>query len=294
MSEGALHRLDDAALRAWPLPAPRPDGDKKNRGSVTLVAGMRETPGAALLAARAALRAGAGRVVVATGVSTAAALALAQPELRVIGLRETDDGTPDPAEAPRLAHLAERSDVLLVGPGWIDERASTALARALLAVFSGVPTLLDAAAMGAVLDDPTQRAPLLVTPHAGEMAHLLHRPMHEVRADAAGCARALAQRCNAVVALKGATTHLAQPDGEVWRHETCEIGLATAGSGDVLAGLVAGLAARGATLAQAAAWAVGVHAHAGARLARRTGRLGYLACEVADEIPAAIEGIGAT
>jgi len=157
-----------------------------------------------------------------------------------------------------------------------------------------VPTLLDAAAMGAVLDDPTQRAPLLVTPHAGEMAHLLHRPMHEVRADAAGCARALAQRCNAVVALKGATTHLAQPDGEVWRHETCEIGLATAGSGDVLAGLVAGLAARGATLAQAAAWAVGVHAHAGARLARRTGRLGYLACEVADEIPAAIEGIGAT
>jgi ADP-dependent NAD(P)H-hydrate dehydratase len=88
-----------------------------------------------------------------------------------------------------------------------------------------------------------------------------------------------------VIALKGAITHIAAPDARVWRHQGGNSGLATSGSGDVLAGLIAGLVARGATLEQAAAWGVALHARAGERLAQRLGPLGYLARELPTEVP---------
>jgi NAD(P)H-hydrate repair Nnr-like enzyme with NAD(P)H-hydrate dehydratase domain len=94
-----------------------------------------------------------------------------------------------------------------------------------------------------------------------------------------------AQRWNAVVALKGATTYIATPDGDCWRHVSSHAGLGTSGSGDVLAGIIVGLAARGAPLAQAAAWGIALHARAGRALAERLGPIGYLAGELAGEIP---------
>ena len=94
-----------------------------------------------------------------------------------------------------------------------------------------------------------------------------------------------ARRWNAVVALKGAITFIGAPDGSLWRHEGGNIGLATSGSGDVLSGLIIGFAARGATIEQASAWGVALHAHAGNALAARVGTLGYLARELAGEVP---------
>jgi ADP-dependent NAD(P)H-hydrate dehydratase len=96
-----------------------------------------------------------------------------------------------------------------------------------------------------------------------------------------------------VVALKGAITHVASPDGQVWRHEGGNAGLGVSGSGDVLAGLMVGLVARGATLEQAAVWAVRLHARAGERLAGRFGVLGYLAREIAIEVPAVMAALSA-
>jgi NAD(P)H-hydrate repair Nnr-like enzyme with NAD(P)H-hydrate dehydratase domain len=110
-----------------------------------------------------------------------------------------------------------------------------------------------------------------------------------VARDPAAAALDAAARWNATVALKGAETFVATPEGELWRHDGRGlVGLATSGSGDVLAGVIAGLAARGAPLAQAAAWGVTLHARAGAALARRVGTLGTLARELALEVARAL------
>jgi len=107
----------------------------------------------------------------------------------------------------------------------------------------------------------------------------------EVCNDPERTARAAAERWNAVVALKGATTFIASPQGRAWRHDGGCVGLATSGSGDTLAGIVTGLAARGAPLEQAAVWGVALHARAGDALTARLGPLGYLASEMPGEIP---------
>ncbi|WP_260498526.1 NAD(P)H-hydrate dehydratase [Aquabacterium sp. J223] len=133
---------------------------------------------------------------------------------------------------------------------------------------------------------------MLLTPHAGEMAKLCGRDKAEVLASAGEQALAAAARWSVHVALKGPVTHLAAPDGRHWRHQGGNSGLGTSGSGDVLAGLIAGLAARGAPLAQAAAWGVALHARAGEALARRIGPLGYLARELPAEVPALMASLG--
>jgi hydroxyethylthiazole kinase-like uncharacterized protein yjeF len=179
-----------------------------------------------------------------------------------------------------------------------DEEATARLVHALLPRLQGTDTsvMLDANAMGAILYPPDGvnppfrfDVPVLVTPHAGEMAHLTGIAKEDIAAGDDRLALDVAQRWNAVVALKGARTVIATPNGERWQHEGGNVGLATSGSGDVLAGIIAGLAARGADLAQAAAWGVVLHAQAGERLAARLGKLGYLARELADEVPALLE-----
>jgi ADP-dependent NAD(P)H-hydrate dehydratase len=101
----------------------------------------------------------------------------------------------------------------------------------------------------------------------------------------------MAQRWQATVALKGPVTHIAAPDGRLWKHEGGNVGLAASGSGDTLAGIVVGLAARGAPLEQAGAWGVALHARAGDRLAERTGPLGFLTRDLAAEVPMLMHGL---
>ncbi len=284
--------LDTALLARWPLPAPDPAGDKESRGRVVVIAGSRETPGAAMLSARAALRAGAGKVMLVTGASVAVQIAVAIPELRVVGLPETAGGGFDAAALDRLHKPLSRAGAVLIGPGMLEEDSTIALALEVCRRHPHVPALLDATAMGAAT---RERLPgeVLLTPHAGEMAHLTGERKEALLGDPHRAARAAALRWQAVVALKGATTVIAAPAGEAWVHEGGEAGLATAGSGDVLAGLMAGFAARGATLPQAAAWGVAVHARAGARLAGRIGHVGYYASELLAEVPALLEGLAA-
>lgn len=294
--------IDSAALRAWPLPMPPAEGDKERRGHVLILGGSCEMPGAVILAATAALRAGAGKLTIATGASVAQLVALAMPEARVIGLRETAEGGFERAALDLLDPLAGKVDAVLIGPGMQDEAATAALVRALLPRLAGVSVVLDANAMGIVanpdLDDADEANPaapfrfaetVILTPHAGEMAHLSGRSKEEVLGDPDSAARAAAQAWNAVVALKGARTVISAPEGGPWQHEGGNVGLAISGSGDTLAGIIAGLAARGATLAQATCWGVALHARAGEQLALRFGVLGYLAREIPAEIPALME-----
>ena len=289
--------IDAAALRGWPLPMPGAEGDKEERGHVLVLGGSREMPGAVILAATAALRAGAGKLTIATGASVAQLVALALPEARVIGLPETPQGGFTRDGMAALDPLAEKVNAVLIGPGMQDEISTAELVRALLPRLKGASVVLDACAMGIILnpdlDDDAAPfrfdEPVIITPHAGEMAHLTGNTKEEISSSPDAMATGAAQTWHAVVALKGARTLIAAPNGDMWQHEGGNVGLAISGSGDVLAGVIAGLAARGATLEQASCWGVALHALAGERLAARIGLLGYLARELPDEIPSLLE-----
>lgn len=287
---------------------PACEADKEERGRVLLVAGSHETPGAAVLAATAALRAGACRVTIGTGTRMAHHVALAIPESRVIALPETDAGGIAPAAAELIGVASSRHDAILIGPGMLDEQAICALVIALLPRIGKTKLLLDGSALNVVrrqlqaVDAHHQAqqkyissfsSPVLLTPHIGELAHLAAIDKESVFANPLDVARQAARRWNALVALKAGTTLIAAPDGRVWRHESSGTGLAVSGSSDILAGVITGLAARGATLEQACVWGVALHAKAGERLASRFGPVGYLASEIPAEIPALMHMLSA-
>ena len=272
-------------LRRWPLPMPQLDDDKEVRGHVLVIAGAREMPGAALLAATAALRSGAGKLSVGTAASIAPLVGIALPEARVIGLSDTVAGGFSIDGARALHSVAECADAVLIGPGMQDDTATAELVCELLPHCAGRPLILDAAAMAVLQSLSSFDGPVLLTPHAGELARLSGATKEQVAAAPEPAARAAAQRWHAMVALKGALTVIATPAGQLWRHRGGNIGLAISGSGDTLAGIITGLAARGAPLEQAAAWGVALHAAAGEQLALRHGPLGYLAREIGAEIP---------
>lgn len=154
--------------------------------------------------------------------------------------------------------------------------------------------ILDALAMNVVKAGQRWAQPVLLTPHAGEMAHLRGVSKEAVLAEPAQAVITASCEWNAVVALKGAVTLIAAPGSGRWRHEAGHPGLATSGSGDVLAGVIAGLAAQQVPLEQACAWGVVLHALAGKELARRLGPLGYLARELPAEVPRLLRRLRAT
>lgn len=277
--------LNKAALSNWPLPALGDEADKESRGHVLVVAGSHEMPGAAMLTAIAALRAGAGKLTVAAPQRVAAGLALAIPEARVIGLAESNAGGMRRAGCKVLSPVAPNVASIVLGPGMLDEATSARFTKGLLPCFSNSVTVLDALAMTAARGNRFDQ-PVIMTPHAGEMAHLTGLTKEDVIANPLATAREAAERWNACVVLKGATTYIALPDGESWRFDGGTPGLATSGSGDTLAGLIGGFAARGANPLHAASWGVMLHALAGHALRKRLGPLGYLARELSSEIPA--------
>jgi hydroxyethylthiazole kinase-like uncharacterized protein yjeF len=270
------NRSDEAVitphlLRQWPLPDPQ--GDKESRGTVLVVGGSRTTPGAVLLAGVSALRAGAGRLQLAVEAGTATALSIAVPEAKVIGL----------ADHEQLTELAAEADVLAVGPGLDDIEETGRLLRLVLdAAAKDAAFVLDAYALGALSKTPdllrNRPNQVVLTPNVTEAGVLLGRDPGD---DLAAEAHVLAERFQAVVSLYG---HIAAPDGRGWREESGDAGLGTSGSGDVRAGIVAGLLGRGAEPAQAACWGSFAHSVSGQRLAPRFGRTGFLARELVDEV----------
>ncbi|GAB3655305.1 NAD(P)H-hydrate dehydratase [Ramlibacter alkalitolerans] len=285
--------VDDPLLRAWPLPQPDADADKEDRGRVLVLAGSREMPGAAILAATAALRAGAGKLVIATPQSVATPVAAAVPEARVIALPEGSEGAPTLFGLPALQAVASSLGAVVIGPGMIGPQSTIAFVQAVLPLFRQAVVVLDALAMDLVKLTPRFAQPVILTPHAGEMAHLTGAAKEDLQEEPQSCAGRHAAAWNAVVALKGATTCVATPDGRSWTHRSQAPGLATSGSGDVLAGLIAGLAARGCAPEQAAVWGVALHARAGQALAQQHGTLGYLARELPAQVPALMNALHA-
>jgi NAD(P)H-hydrate epimerase len=253
----------------------RPARHKGERGHVGFVAGGRSTPGALVLAATSALRGGAGVATVRTEPEVGRLLVGLRPEVMF------DEG-PD---------ILPRCDALVIGPGLTDAAGQAEATR--LWGSDSRPSIWDASALGAIPSDVPRGGPRVVTPHPGEAVKLLARlagpewTSTRVNEERLLAARTLAQRLDAVVVLKGEGTLVASPTGAVSVVTEGGPELATAGTGDVLAGAIGAFLARGFSLVDAAEGGVLVHALAGA-LARRD-RPGVLALDVAEALPLALE-----
>ncbi|PPT91993.1 NAD(P)H-hydrate dehydratase [Xanthomonas arboricola pv. arracaciae] len=284
MAAPRVRMLTAAALRSMPLPAP--GGDKEQRGRVLIVGGSMRVPGAVLLAGEAALRTGAGKLQIATAASVAPGMALAVPEALVLGLAQNGQG--EIVRGHRALDGAMAAcDAAVIGPGMGSSATTTAMVRR--AAEQAVCTLvLDAGALSRGLRAPIGR-PFVLTPHAGEMATLAGDDKAAVEAAPGAYALKFAQKLRSVVIVKGADSFIAGPDGALWMHRGGASGLGTSGSGDVLAGLIAGFAARGCDALGAALWGVFVHAAAGRQLAKRIGPVGFLARELGLEVPGILD-----
>ncbi|HEY0165535.1 MAG TPA: ADP/ATP-dependent (S)-NAD(P)H-hydrate dehydratase [Jatrophihabitans sp.] len=304
------HILTPASLRDWPLPVP--EGDKSSRGRVLVVGGARTAPGAAMLAGLAALRVGAGVLTLAVGQSVAGPVAAAVPESAVLWLPETPAGSVAGGSAEVLESALGSIAAILIGPG-LDDVAETAelITGVVAAAPDDLPIVLDAYAIGALsrLSRSTLaalRGRLVLTPNHSELERLLAAAQEQPDgagsdgadsdgadsdgadsdgADSDGAddpQRWLAERYAAVLS---SDNQIVTPAGDRWQAPAGHSGLGTSGSGDVLAGALVGLLARGVELPQATCWATYLHAAAGDRLAARVGSLGFLARELLDQLP---------
>ena len=279
--------LGRSALDSNPLP-PIVDGDKESKGRILIIAGSREVPGAALLAATAAMRAGAGKLRIATVESIAPQVAVAMPEAKVIALAEHRDGGFARSAVSQISDEAANSDAIVAGPGMSQGETCKRIADRLLE--SPARLALDAAllhSLSPLEEEGLERESLpLLLPHAGELASLLDADEEQVAAHPIRSGHRAAQLYRSIVLVKGVTSHVVHPDGRSWTYSGGAPGLGVSGSGDVLAGIVGGLLSRGADPLAALLWAVWLHGEAGAVLARKVAPIGVLAREIADEIPA--------
>ncbi len=275
--------LDRSALRQHPIPAVI-DGDKETKGRILIIAGSRNVPGAALLAATAAMRSGAGKLRIATTSSIATAIGIALPEAMVVGMAEDPDGGFAASTANQLRAQAEKVDAVVAGAGMRQGEACAKIAAQLLG--SKAALALDAALLRALQPPTSNRSPLpILLPHAGELASLLDCEEKEIELDPIGCGLRAADRYRSIVLVKGVSSHVVTPDGETWTYGGGSPGLGVSGSGDVLAGIVGGLLARGADPLNGLLWAVFLHGQAGAALAKKVAPIGFLARQIADEVP---------
>ncbi len=286
--------LLDAERAIAGLPEVRLDRDKYERGKVLAVAGARGMTGAAVMTAEAALRCGAGLTVLA--MPEAALDTMPQrlaPEIMTLALRSDADGA---FAADALDGVDTRGyRAIVIGPGVSRSPESAHAVRALVAR-STAPVVVDADGLNAFAASPAELAervaPLVITPHHGEMARLLGRERELVAADPIGTAREAAAAWNCLVVLKGAPTVVAAPDGRAWINGAGNPGMASGGMGDVLAGMTAALVAQSGDPLDATLAAVYLHSHA-ADLAAEAGSIHAItASDVIASIARAYRTIG--
>jgi ADP-dependent NAD(P)H-hydrate dehydratase / NAD(P)H-hydrate epimerase len=265
-------------------------GNKFDAGTVVVAGGMRGLTGAPTMAALAAMRTGAGYVQLAVPESTETVFALKLLEAMTVGQPE-DDGTHSESGADGVAELAERAGAVVVGPGIGRSEAAVAFARA-VARRVEAPLLIDAdglnAHAGALESLRERRAPTILTPHAGELGRLLEVDSAAIGAERLTSAREAAERSGAIVVLKGDDTIVAAPEGLAAVSRGGSPALATAGTGDVLSGVIATYLAKGLDPLAAAAAGVLAHARAGRVAAGRFGADHTIASDVIDALPAAL------
>lgn len=288
-----MSRADAAAL----LPERPLASNKGTYGRAMVVGGSKSYVGAASLAARAAGKAGAGIVTLAAPRSVAEIVSAGLAECTYVPLVESEPGAPDPEVAGRqIIQAAERISAMLIGPGLGQTPyIGPMLRRLMTGPLPEMPIVLDADGLNALSkmrDWWVQfRRPGVLTPHPGELARLLDTTIAEIQSDRLAVARAAAAKFGYVVILKGACTIVASPDGRARISPFANPGLASGGTGDVLAGVVVGLLAQRMTPFDAATLAVYAHGMAGHAARDRFGEMAMTATNVLEELPAALQAL---
>lgn len=284
------YRLTDEIVREL-LPLRKANAHKGDAGRVVICAGSPGYTGAAALASDAAVKAGAGLVSLYTPLSSRDVLAIKLTEVMVHGLLERMPGILGGGAASDVASSAEAADVLAIGPGLGTSESTQEAVRTILQKIT-TPVVIDADALTALAGHTeilaAMQAQKVLTPHPGEMARLTGLEIAEIEADRINVAKKYAEEWQAIVVLKGAPTVIGCPNGTVYVNSTGNSSLATGGSGDVLTGIIAGLAAQGISLQEAAICGVYLHGLA----AELTGiDIGLAAGELAALLPQAREQV---
>lgn len=283
---GHKYRITAQMVQAL-LPLRATDAHKGDAGRVLICAGSPGYTGAAALCGRAAVKAGAGLVSLLTPLSSREVLAVKLTEVMVHGLLERMPGVLGSAAVNDVLQRAANSDVLAVGPGLGVSDSTQQAVRDILQK-TEIPVIIDADALTALKDNTVMlakmQAPKVLTPHPGEMARLTGLSVEEINRNRISVAAKYAKEWQAVVLLKGAPTVIGCPDGTIYVNSTGSSALATGGSGDVLTGIIAALAAQGISLQEAAVCGVYLHGLAGSLAC---GSVGLAAGEIADFLAAA-------
>lgn len=285
------HLLDDSTMRAW-LPQRAPDAFKNRAGQILAIAGSQGYGGAARLTALAALRAGAGLVVLAVPASLVHAMEASAAEVIKLALPE-EKGVISLDARFAVAERLEWASVVAIGPGLGTEASVQTLVKHVLAT-AQKPIVLDADGLN-VLAGRAERirdaaGPVILTPHPGELSRLIEVSTEEIKKNPVEIARQVAADLKQTLILKGAPTVIASSDGEVLINPTGNPGMATAGSGDVLTGLIAGLMGQmphddHQSKLKAAALGVYLHGLAGDISRDKLGMWSMLAGDILDNIP---------
>ncbi len=282
LKDPVTYLLEEADVTSR-LPVRRPDTHKGTYGHVLVVAGSWGKMGAAALTGLAALRAGAGLVTVATRPKAMVAVLAHGPEL--MGVELASDGPLGIDDLKALLDAAEGKDAVVFGPG-IDRGEDTGTLIRLLLDALTIPCVLDADGLNALAGNleliKRAKGSLLLTPHPGEMARLTGKTIAAVQRDRIAVVRDVALSTQIVVALKGARTLIAREDGTVFINPTGNAGMASAGTGDVLAGVCGALLAQGLSSEDAAVTGCYAHGLAGDLVLARRGKMGLMASDLLD------------
>ncbi|MCL6477721.1 MAG: NAD(P)H-hydrate dehydratase [Peptococcaceae bacterium] len=280
--------IDMSLVKGW-LPKRPVSSHKGDYGRVLVIGGSRGMAGAACLTAEAAARTGAGLITLAVPEGIYEPVASKLTEVMVMPVPQTGEGTLSREALSVIGGMLERADVLALGPGLSTNPETVEAVREIVSL-SRIPTVLDADGLNAFMGHTDLfkkvKKPLVLTPHPGEMARLAGLSVNEVQLNRLDAARSWSSTWNAVLALKGARSIIALPDGTTYINPTGNPGMATGGSGDVLTGIIAGLVAQGMEAAKAAAAGVYLHGLAGDTAARDTGMMGLLAGDILRALPA--------
>src|SRR5262245_8323979 len=281
--------LNRDAIR-WLIPRRESDTHKGTYGHALAVAGARGKTGAAILACRAAMRAGAGLVTLATPRSLNNIFAASLVEVMTEPLGDNAAEELESLSDTDWQRLLERKNALLFGPGIGVNDATQNMLRWLLRNLS-IPWVIDADGLNnlALETDRLRQAktPPILTPHPGEMARLTGKPTSEVNADRIGIARSFAVDHHCHLVLKGARTVIATLDGDVFINPTGNPGMASGGMGDVLAGILTALVGQGLKAEDAMKLGVYVHGFVGDQVAAERGQIGLIASDIIEGIPSA-------
>lgn len=268
------------------IPKRKPDTHKGDYGKAFIYAGSEGMLGAAVLCSRGALRVGAGLVYLGVPAKVRDVVNVATPEVIAVGGDNARDFT----------NTAQKADAVAIGPGlgWRRTMARDLLLKLEADRYSG-PVVLDADGLMAFVNEVAVleklNLDLILTPHPGEMAKLLGKTVEEVQKDREKTAKAVAKHLGCIVVLKGHETVVADAHGKLYVNQTGNPGMATAAVGDVLTGVIVGLAAQGFSSWDAAVAGVHLHGLAGDLAVKEKGEYGMIASDLLEKVPDAIQKI---